>query len=65
MITTIFDQSYLFDLIRLQAGTYTDKHNYNNIVDNSKSISYNPKPSMIIKTPTKNNYNRKGKLTNS
>lgn len=64
MITTIFDQSYLFDLIKLQAGTYTGKHNYN-IVDNSKSISYNPKTSMIIKTPTKNNYNRKGKLTNS
>lgn len=62
MITTIFDQSYLLDLIRFQANTYTGKH-IHKTYDTSITNQIN-KPDVIvnIKTPVKNNCNRKGRI---
>ena len=62
MITTIFVQSFLLELIKLQASEhrkiYVNKHNNTPMPANH----YTKHPITPIKTPSKNKSNRKGRV---
>ena len=66
MITTLFDQSYLFDIIRFQANEINFEYKktgykpYKCCISNKSSYHKNAITNM--KTHGKNKFNRKGKI---